>query len=63
MLMEFLLYSFLGQDEYVIFKDKANKKQFLYCVKGGELILTNTRLVFLAHSFNLGLKFDEILLK
>lgn len=42
-------------------KGGVNKQQFLGMNKGGNLILTDRRLVFLAHSINFGSKFDEIL--
>lgn len=53
-------YSFLQYGEEVIMEGAANMQQFLGVNKGGKLILTNRRLIFTAHSFNAGSKFDEI---
>lgn len=51
---------FLQPDEFVIMQGNANMKQVLGITKGGHLVLTNQRLVFVAHAFNVGSKFDEI---
>ena len=53
-------YDFLNPGEQIQMEGPANKQQFLGINKGGRLILTNQRLVFLAHALNLGSKFDEI---
>jgi hypothetical protein len=49
----------LKQGEHLILKGLANKWQ-TFGSKGGELFLTNQRLVFVAHALNFGSKFDEI---
>ncbi len=53
-------YSFLNPGESILMEGNANMQQVLGINKGGKLILTNQRLVFLAHAFNVGSKFDEI---
>ena len=53
-------YTFLEQGETILMEGNANKQQFLGVNKGGKLILTNKRLVFIAHALNFGSKFDEI---
>ena len=53
-------YKFLQQGETIIIEGSANKMQFLGINKGGQLILTNRRLIFKAHALNFGSKFDEI---
>jgi hypothetical protein len=53
-------YDFLESGEQVIMEGSANKTIFIGWNKGGKLILTNNRLVFIAHGFNLGKKFEEI---
>lgn len=54
-------YDFLMPGEQVIMMGAANKRQAGgIASKGGHLYLTNKRLVFKAHAFNLGSSFDEI---
>lgn len=54
-------YDFLMPEEQVIMVGPANKRQAGgLASKGGHLYLTNKRLVFKAHTFNLGSAFDEI---
>lgn len=53
-------YDFLDPGEQILMEGAANKKQFLGVNKGGKLVLTNRRLVFIAHALNLGSKYDEI---
>ena len=53
-------YSFLDKDESVLMEGSANKKQFLGITKGGKLILTSKKIVFIAHALNFGSKYDEI---
>ena len=54
---------FLLPDEQIIMQGNANKRQLGgLASKGGTLILTNQRLIFKAHSFNIGPSFDEIFL-
>ncbi|MBE5041163.1 PH domain-containing protein [Ructibacterium gallinarum] len=54
-------YDFLMPGEQVIMMGAANKRQAGgIASKGGHLYLTNQRLVFKAHAFNLGSSFDEI---
>lgn len=53
-------YDFLNPDEQIQMEGPANKQQFLGANKGGWLILTDQRLVFIAHAINVGSKFDEI---
>lgn len=52
-------YSFLRENERVLMEGSANMKQVLGITKGGKLILTTNRLVFMAHGFNVGAKFEE----
>lgn len=53
---------FLEPDEHVLFSGKANKTvgAGVLGAEGGVLTLTDKRLVFAAHSFNIGKKFFEI---
>lgn len=54
-------YDFLMPNEQIIMEGAANKRQAGgLASKGGHLYLTNKRLVFKAHAFNLGSSFDEI---
>ena len=53
-------YDFLEPDESIVMEGNANMHQLLGITKGGTLILTDRRLVFLAHALNFGRKFDEI---
>lgn len=55
-------YAFLAPGETVLMEGRANMQQLNIppVDKGGKLILTNRRLVFIAHAFNFGSKFDEI---
>jgi len=53
-------YTFLNPGESVLMEGSANMQQLLGVNKGGKLILTNQRLVFIAHALNIGSKFDEI---
>lgn len=53
-------YDFLLPGEQIQMEGSANKQQFLGVNKGGRLILTDRRLVFIAHAINVGSKFDEI---
>ena len=54
---------FLLPDEQIVMQGSANKRQLGgLASKGGTLILTNQRLIFKAHSFNIGPSFDEIFL-
>lgn len=53
-------YAFLYPGENILMEGSANMQQALGINKGGKLILTNRRLVFVAHAFNVGSKFDEI---
>jgi hypothetical protein len=53
-------YDFLEPGENVIMEGPANKQQFLGINKGGKLILTDKRLVFIAHALNVGKQFEEI---
>jgi hypothetical protein len=53
-------YDFLYPGEKIVMEGPANKQQILGVNKGGHLILTDRRIVFLAHALNLGSKFDEI---
>ena len=48
----------LNPNEHLLLDGPANKYQKVGN-KGGKLYLTNQRLVFIAHAFNLGSKFDE----
>jgi len=52
-------YKWLNENEQLILEGLANKWQ-VFGSKGGKLYLTNQRLVFIAHIFNFGSKFDEI---
>lgn len=52
---------FLLPDEQILMQGSANKRQLGgLASKGGTLILTNQRLIFKAHIFNIGSSFDEI---
>jgi len=51
----------LNPGENLIMEGFANKWQTLGN-KGGKLYLTNQRLVFIAHRFNFGSKYDELML-
>lgn len=53
-------YAFLEPGETILMQGRANKQQFLGINKGGMLILTDRRLVFIAHALNIGSKFDQI---
>lgn len=58
-------YNFLSNNEEIIKEGKANMQLSIKNVnlglnKGGTLILTNARLIFIANGFNLGNKYDEI---
>lgn len=53
-------YDFLCSGEQIVMEGPANKQQFLGVNKGGHLILTDRRIVFIAHALNFGSKFDEI---
>lgn len=54
-------YDFLMPNEQIIMEGAANKRQVGgIASKGGHLYLTNKRLIFKAHAFNLGSAFDEI---
>lgn len=54
-------YDFLMPNEQIIMEGAANKRQVGgLASKGGHLYLTNKRLIFKAHAFNLGSSFDEI---
>lgn len=58
-------YTFLKGNEQIIKEGKANmqlgiKNVNLGLNKSGKLILTNSRLIFVANGFNLGNKYDEI---
>jgi hypothetical protein len=49
----------LRPDEKLLAEGRANKWQ-TFGSKGGWLFLTNQRIIFIAHAFNVGSKFDEI---
>ena len=51
---------FLLPGEQLLMEGPANMQQVLGINKGGKLYLTDRRLVFLAHAFNFGAKFNEI---
>ena len=54
-------YNFLMPGETILMEGAANKRQLGgIASKGGHLILTNKRLIFKAHAFNFGAKFEEI---
>ena len=54
-------YDFLMPGEKIIMEGAANKRQLGgLLTKGGHLVLTDRRLVFIAHALNFGSKFDEI---
>ncbi len=55
-------YSFLTPGEKILMEGAANMQQIGGINKGGKLVLTSKRLAFIAHSFNFGSKYDEILL-
>ena len=52
---------FLLPDEQIVMQGSANKRQLGgLASKGGTLILTNQRLIFKSHIFNIGSSFDAI---
>ena len=60
-------YDFLEANETIIMEGAANKQLGVGTVnlginKGGKLVLTDMRLIFIAHSLNIGAKFEQIYL-